>query len=161
MDNTVVGNAIPGWRLLLFVLLRRLTPLRAVLFTTGLTMALAFPLRLAPARTFKVTATVIGMEDAGPLPIAAIQVLAGNCLLAEATPSPAGGATFVLPAGDYGVSARTNGNGQADGWSMDKVMIHVDRDLSVAINHDMILPSDLYSMRVAPPAHCMPSGRSP
>ena len=150
----MVGCAIPSWRLLLFVLRRRLTPLRAALLTTGLTMALAFPLRLAPARTFTVTATVPGVQGASSAPIAAIEVLAGGCLYAEAPPSPVGDATFVLPAGDYAVSARTTASGEADGWAVDEVALHLDRDVRVAIGHEMALPSDLYSMRTSPPARC-------
>ena len=148
------GYAVPGWRLLWFLALRRLTPPGAVLLATGLITSLALPLHLAPARTFTMTVTVLGMDNASPIPIAAILVLAGNCLLAEATPSPAGSAAFALPAGDYTVTARTNADGQAAGWAMDVVAVHLDRDLDVAIGHEFAPPSDLYSMLAAPPAPC-------
>jgi hypothetical protein len=143
-----------GWRLLWFVALRRLTPVGTVLLTTGLVASLALPFHLAPARTFTMTVTVRGLEVAGPLPIAAIQVFAGRCLLAEATPSSAGSAPFVLPPGNYTVTARTNGDGQVAGWAMDVVALHVDRDLDVAIVHEITTESDLYSMRAAPPPPC-------
>jgi hypothetical protein len=150
----MIGDAGLGWRLLWFVALRRLPPVGTVLLTTGLVASLALPFRLAPARTFTMTVAVRGLEDAGPLPIAAIEVTAGHCLLAEAAPSPAGSAPFVLPTGNYTVTARTNADGQVAGWAMEVVSIHLDRDLDVAIDHQLAPESDLYSMRAAPPPSC-------
>jgi len=150
----MIGYAVPGWRLLWFVALRRLTPLGALLLATGLITSLAMPFHLAPARTFSMTVTVLGLQDDNPLPIAAIQVLAGDCLLAEAMPSSAGSATFVLPAGNYTVTARTNNDGQMAGWAMYHVAAHLDRDLDVAIDHQTVPVSDIYSMRAAAPARC-------
>ena len=112
-------------------------------------MALPFHLALAP--TFTVTATVLGVDNAS-LPIAAIEVFAGRCLLAEAAPSPSGGATFVLPPADYVVSARPDANGWGATWAMDHVTIHLDQDLDVAIDHEVVPASDLASMRGPEPA---------
>ncbi len=147
------GYAIPGWRLLLFLALRRLTPLGAVLVASGLTMALALPFRLALTPTFRVTVTVSAVDNDSP-PIAAIEVFAGRCLRAEATPSPAGAATFVLPPADYVVTAQPDANGLEAGWAMDKAPIHLDRDLDVAVDHAVVPGSDLASMGVAPPPRC-------
>lgn len=148
----MIGYSETGWRLLLFVALQRLTPLRAVLLATGLITSLVLPLRLTPARTFTVTVTVMGIERASS--IAAIEVYAGNCLLAEAPPSPIGATAFALPPGDYTVSARTNTDSREAGWAMDRVAMRLDRDLDVAIDHQLVPQSDLDSMRAAPPAHC-------
>jgi hypothetical protein len=151
--KAVAGSSVPGWRLLLFVALRRHTALPALLLTTGLMASVALPFHLMPARTVTVTVTVLGVDYASS-PISAIQVFAGPCLFAEATPSPAGGATFVLPPADYVVSARTD-EGQLTGWAMDHVALHADRDLDVALDHTMVPPSDIHSMRTAPPGQCV------
>jgi hypothetical protein len=150
----VIGDAVVGWRVLWFVALRHLTPVGTVLLTTGLVASLALPFHLAPTRTFTMTVTVRGLEEADPLPIAAIEVTAGPCLLAEAAPSPAGSAPFVLPTGNYTVTARTNADGQVAGWAMNVVALHLDRDLDVAIDHEIAPESDLYSMRASPPPPC-------
>jgi hypothetical protein len=150
----VIGDAVVGWRLLWFVALRHLTPVGKVLLTTGLVASLALPFHLAPARTYTMTVTVRGLADADPLPIAAIEVTAGRCLVAAATASHANDAAFVLPAGNYAVTARTNADGQVAGWAMDVVVLRLDRDLAVAIDHALAPESDLFSMRTAPPAPC-------
>lgn len=149
----MIRDIVPGWQLLWFVALRRLTPVGMVLLTTGLLASLVLPFHLAPARFFTMTVTVLGYEVTYLPPIAAIEVLAGNCLRAATTPSPAGGATFVLPAGNYTVTARTNADGRAVGWAMAVVAVHLDRHLAVAIDHE-IHESDLDSRRGAPPAPC-------
>ena len=153
----MIRDVVPGWQLLWFLALRRLTRMGAVLLTTGLLASLALPLHLAAARSFMMTVTVLGWEDTYLPPIVAIEVLAGNCLRAEITPSPAGGATFVLPAGNYTVTARTNADGRVAGVAMDVVALHLDHDQAVAIDHEfheMAPESDLDSMRGAPPAPC-------
>jgi hypothetical protein len=156
VGKAAIGSSIPGWRLLLFVALRRRAPVSALLLAMGLTTAVALPFRLAPAPTFTVTVTVPAVDNDSP-PIAAIQVFAGRCLLAEATPSPASGATLVLPSADYVVTARPDGAGLEAGWAMDTVPIHPDRDLDVAIGHEVVPGSDLASMLAAPtPSHCSP-----
>lgn len=152
-DTAVIGDVVPGWRLLWFLALRRLTPVGMVLLTTGLIASLALPFHLALAPTFTVTATVLSVDNDSP-PIAAIEVFAGRCLLAEATPSPSGGATFVLPPADYVVTARPDGAGLEAGWAMNAAPIHLDRDLDVAIDHELVPASDLASMGAAPPAPC-------
>lgn len=150
----MIGYAVPGWPLLLFVTLRRLRPLMKVLLITSLGTSLVFPLHPATARTFTLTVTVPGIDTASPLPVAAIQVFAGACLVAEATPSLGGSAAFVLPAGNYVVSARTNADGRMAGWAMFHVATHLDRDLDVALNHEVVPLSDINSMCTAPPPHC-------
>lgn len=152
----VIGDAVASWQLLWFLALRRLTPLGVVLLSTGLVASLALPFRLVPTRTFTMTVTVQGLADADPLPIAAIKVMAGDCLFAEATPSHVDSATFMLPAGNYVVTAPTNIDGRVAGWAMDVVAVHLDRDLDVAIGHEMAPESDLDSRGrfTAPPAHC-------
>lgn len=150
----MVDGVVPGWRLLLFLALQHLSPARTGLLITSLVASLVLPLHLATAQSFTVTATVLGVEDASAQPIAAIQVIAGACLFAEATPSPAGSAAFVLPAGDYTVTAQINADGQMAGWAMYHVAVHLDRDLTVTIDHEVVPLSDLDSMRADPPAHC-------
>jgi hypothetical protein len=152
LGKAVAGSSVPGWRLLLFVARRRRTPFPALLFATCLVASVAVPFHLMPARTVTVTVTVLGVDHTSS-PISAIQVFAGPCLFAEATPSPAGGATFVLPPADYVVSARTD-EGQLTGWAMGHVALHADRDLDVVIDHTMVPPSDLTPVRVAPPPPC-------
>ena len=151
--KTMTERSIPGWRLLLFLALRRRAPHWVLLLATGLLTSLVLPFHLVLAPTFTVTATVLGVDGAPP-PIAAIQVFAGRCLLAEATPSPAGAATFVLPPADYVVTARPDAEGLEAGWAMDEAPIHLDRDLDVTIDHAVVPGSDLASMRAAPPPRC-------
>lgn len=154
LGKAVVDSCVPSWRLHLFVALRRFTPLRAVLLSTSVIVSVVLPVHLAPARTFTMTVTVLDLNSASPLPIAAIQVFGGDCLLAEATPSPAGSAAFVLPAGEYTASAQTNADGRVAGWALGRVAVRLDRDLDVAIDHEVVPPPDLDFVRTAPPARC-------
>jgi hypothetical protein len=150
----MVVDVVPGWRLLLFLALRRLSPARTGLLVTSLVASLVFPLHMVTAPTFTVIVTVLGVDDASLQPIAAIQVIAGACLFAEATPSPVGSTAFMLPAGDYIVTAQTNADGRMSGWAMYHVAVHLDRELAVTIDHEVVPLSDLDSIRAVPLAHC-------